>query len=282
MYFLAIENKKGEQLPLTGTQNYDVISIDGLNPPTATINASESAAFDGSLFNGSRLGVRSLVITIRINPDIELNRINLYRYIRSKEYIKVYYKNGTRDVFIEGYVETFECDLFSDKEQAQISILCPRPYFRAMQTVITDFFNVIKMFHFPFAIEAAGIPFSELEGNLFKSIVNEGDVACGVRIELRATGEVVTPKIYNVDTRGYFIVNITMKAGDVITINTVRGEKYIEFTAGGVTTNIINKVQRGSEWFQLEPGDNVFTYEAEQYINNLSCTFILTDMYQGV
>lgn len=44
MYTLKIENSKGDTVELTNQEaNYQIVKIEGLNPPNATINKTEFA-----------------------------------------------------------------------------------------------------------------------------------------------------------------------------------------------------------------------------------------------
>ena len=154
--------------------------------------------------------------------------------------------------------------------------------FRATKESSTEFSNIENMFTFPFAIEEAGVPFSYIALGEQKTIINGGDVETGVVIRLNALGTVKNPKIYNVDTIDRMILNVTMQAGDEITINTRKKEKSITLLRDGVTTNIVGRLEAGSTWFNLLPGDNVFTYEADELPENLQCTFIINNQFEGV
>ena len=154
--------------------------------------------------------------------------------------------------------------------------------FRSVEEDITLFSSVENMFVFPFSIESAGIPFSELKLGVQKSIINAGDVETGVVIKLNALGLVLNPKIYNVDTADRMILNLEMNAGDEIIINTRKKEKSIKMISDGVESNVIGKLDAGSTWFSLIPGDNVFTYEADEFPENLQCTFIISSQFEGV
>ena len=68
------------------------------------------ANFDGGKYNSGQLEMRNLVLTVKIYPEIETNRINLYKYFPSKKIVRIYYQNETRDVYIDGMVETVEID----------------------------------------------------------------------------------------------------------------------------------------------------------------------------
>ena len=136
-----------------------------------------------------------------------------------KKRIKLYFKNYTRDIYIEGNVELIECDLFTNKQIAQISIICPKPYFKDVQNLITTFGDVSSMFEFPFSISKTGIEISGVTTNQRRSIINTGDIETGVIIKLFSTGTVVNPVIYDVLKRTQLKLNFTMLASDTIVIN---------------------------------------------------------------
>ena len=282
MYSLKVENDRGNTLELTNNPNYTVYKIEGLNPPQATINSSVNTTTDGSSINSVRLENRNIVIYMTIEGDIEANRINLYKYFPVKKSVKLYFKNYTRDIYIEGNVELIECDLFTNKQIAQISIICPKPYFKDVQNLITTFGDVSSMFEFPFSISKTGIEISGITTNQRRSIINTGDIETGVIIKLFSTGTVVNPVIYDVLKRTQLKLNFTMLASDTIVINTNVGEKSIELIRDGVTYNAMGYMAQNSDWFILEAGDNVFTYDADSGNSYLQLTFTTAILYSGV
>lgn len=282
MYTLIAENKYGEQLELTNNPRYVITDIDGLYPPEGVINTTQVANMDGSVFNSSRINDRVITITMAINGPAEANRLLLYRYFKTKYPVRLYYENGVRDVYIDGYVSKFSVEYFEKKQTAQIEISCPMTLFRAVKESVTEFANIENMFVFPFAIEAVGRPFSEVALGEQKTIINGGDVETGVVIHLNALGTVLNPKIYNADTGDRMTLSIEMRAGDEITINTRKKEKSITLLRDGVQTNIVGKLDAGSTWFNLIPGDNIFTYEADEFPEHLQCIFIINNQFEGV
>lgn len=282
MYTLIAENKYGEQLEITNNPRYVITDIDGLYPPEGVINTTQVANMDGSVFNSSHINDRVITITMAINGPAEANRLLLYRYFKTKYPVRFYYKNGVRDVYIDGHVSKFSVEYFEKKQTAQIEISCPMTLFRAVKESVTEFANIENMFVFPFAIEVAGIPFSEIALGEQKTIINGGDVETGVIIKLNALGTVLNPKIYNVDTSDRMTLSVEMQAGDEITINTRKKEKSITLLRDGVQTNIVGKLDAGSTWFNLIPGDNIFTYEADEFPEHLQCIFIINNQFEGV
>lgn len=283
MFELKVKNNKGEVLNLSTSNSYDVYKITGLTPPKASVSSSANSTSDGSSVNNIRVPNRNIVIYAAINGDIEANRINLYKYFPLKKTVTLYFSNGTRDVFIEGTVELIECDLFANKrETAQISLICSKPYFKDVEYLVTSFSDISSLFEFPFSIPASGIEFSALTTNLRKSIINAGDIDTGVIIELFAIGTVVNPILYNVMTGKRMAFNFTMLPSDTIEINTNVGEKAITLIRNGVRTNALGYMTPDSDWFKLENGDNVFTYEATSGTSNLQITFTSAVLYGGV
>lgn len=282
MFTLKVENKNGEVLTLRQNKNYAVTKIEGLNPPSATINFSEIAGVDGGLFNSSRVEMRNIVLTIKPLPPVEKNRLNLYKYFNIKQWCKIYYSNASLDVQTEGYIETIEANLFSKSEEIQVSIMCPKPYFESLSEIYSDISKVVANFEFPFAIEKEGIEFSRIEKDEFALVINSGDIESGVIIEIVAKGAVTNPIIYNTGTGGMFGLNITLNEFDKIVINTNSGEKGVHLISGGVETNIINKIMSGVEWFKLTPGDNTFSYDATSGTEQMSIVFRHSTKYGGV
>ena len=282
MFTLICENKYGDQIELTHNEAYDIVEIIGFDPPEATINTTRNAGADGSVYNSSYVNERQITITLVVNAPAEANRINLYKYFKTKFPVRLYYKNETRDVYIDGFVKDVDVGYFDKKQTIQIVIFCPKPMLNANSEDVQDFITVESLFEFPFAIEEAGIPFSEILPYVEKSIINSGDVDTGALIHIKAIGSVVNPKIYDLDTGEHIFINITMAEGDEIIINTHKAEKSVTLVSSGVKTNIIGKFANGSTWFTLIPGDNLFTIGADNYAENMLVTFVVFDQYEGV
>ena len=281
-YELKVENDRGEVLNLSASPSYTVYKVTGLQPPQVALHTSSNATSDGVTVSGAKAAERNIVIYAALEGDIELSRINLYKYFPLKKQVKLYFRNGSRDVTIEGYVELIECDLFTSRQTAQISIICPQPYFKATEELISYFSDVSGGFTFPFSIPAAGIAFSSITANVRKSIINTGDTESGIIISLYAIGTVENPVVYDVFERTYIKFNFTMQANDEIVINTNMGRKSVTLIRNGVSSNLLGYMTADSTWLALRAGDNVFTYDAKSGGSNLRITFRTVLLYGGV
>lgn len=271
-------------MELTHNEAYVVESIEGLDPPEATINTTRNANLDGSVFNSSYVNNRQIIITMAINGPAEENRIQLYRYFKSKYPVRLYYKNGSRDIYIDGYCKKPQIEFFNQKQIAQITIICPEPFFNGSVQEVINFSSIQPSFEFPFSVEdpPGEIEFGEILAEVEKDIINDGDVETGAEIYLRARGSVTNPIIYNSETNEYFKLNLSMVMGDEVYINTKKKQKAVEFTHNGITTNIIGNLVNGSTWFTLNPGDNLFITTAQTNPENLEAYCLITNQYEGV
>lgn len=262
MFNLILENKAGNQLTFGMDSPFTITEIQGLNPPEATINTSEIALMDGALFNSAKVNMRTINIAFAIEYSAAYNRIEVFKVLKSKQWIRMYYKSDYRDVFIDGYIHSIDITYFAMKQIVTCSILCPSPFFKNAQELINELSSIIPMFHFPFAsTEEPELVFSYVDPLPSAEIENGGDVATGLIIEIFAYTSVSNPKIFDYLTGEFIGVNFTMQAGDLITIDTRQGEKTITLLRNGIETNIFNNLMKNSTWLQLSANGGVYTYE---------------------
>ena len=286
MFSLKVENNRGSILELTNDEsNFQVTNIEGLTPPNAIINTSNFSNGDGSSFNSSKIPNREIVITVYINGDVQTNRLRLYKYFRSKNWCKIYYKDDQRDVYIEGYVQTFEAPIFTQKQVAQIPIICPDPYFKDVDTIVKSISKALKKFIFPFSINInQPIPFSEIELEKVTNVVNESESETGLIINVIFMGTVNKLEIRNIDTGENFIIDYNFMANDKLVINCNRGSKSVILTRDAIEYNLIPYIRSGSTFFQLGVGDNNFSFLADEGVSDMSIDiqFYYYKVYLGV
>ena len=285
MFELILENAAGDQLTFAPNSPFTVSEIQGLNPPKATINTSQISLIDGAKFNSSKLQVRHINVAFAIEYEAAKNRLAVYKVLKSKQWVKLTYNGQYRQVCIEGYIDSIDVSYWKMKQIVTCGILCPLPYFTGAEEMINNLRNVISSFHFPFSsTEDPQLVFGYINNDIGISIDNDGDVDCGLIIELFASAAVSNPKIFNYLTQDYIGLNFTMQASDLITIDTRQGHKTVTLLRGGVITNIFNSVIQGSTWLQLEANGSTFVYEVAEgsSAGDLAVTFKHSNLYEGV
>lgn len=274
-------------------------SIEGLGPVKANINFKELATNDGSIDNSARLSSRNIVMSLEFmeSPTIEETRLKSYKYFPIKRNIKFLIETDSRICKTIGRVETNVPTIFSNAEGCQISILCSNPYFYSAGengTNQTIFYGTEPLFEFPFSNESLTedlIEFGSIENRTEGTIYYDGDAEIGITIQIHAIGEAAGLVVYNTKTREIMRINDDklkslmgsgIQAGDEITIKTSRGEKGAYMLRSGVTTNILNSLEKPIKWFQLSKGDNTFAYMASSGLTNLRFEIENEVIYEGV
>ena len=282
MFTLTAENPSGELLTLTEYRSAYQVTYTGLGPVGADVVTSSMGMVDGEKFNSARVGRRNVVLTVAITGNVEANRIRLYRWFTPKQPVKLYYKNGARDVYIEGHVETCTPSQFEEVQRVQISIICEQPYLIGAAEIVSDVSGITSLFSFPFSIASGGIPFSDLSAE-YAILRNSGDVPTGFVATIYARADVTGPVIYNTITNEAFRASGTLEAGHTMTIDTRSGNKRLTITnPSGRMVNALYRKRKDGVWLQLESGDNYISYSAESGAENMLVTLRHNDLFVGV
>lgn len=294
---ITVTNHLGDSITLDLARpelsGFAVLSIEGLGPGKATINTTDMAITDGSIFGSARLPKRNIVLSLRYlwQNSIEDVRQRSYKYFPIKKNVTLTIETDNRHVEIVGYVESNEPYIFAKDSWTKISIVCLDPYFRSVgETNIAVFSGIEPAFEFPFSIEGS-VEFGIVNKYTDKAITYVGDAEVGVTILIHALGEASNILIYNARTRETMKINTDklvaltgsgITAGDDIVICTERGNKMIALFRDGKSVNILNCLDKNSNWFTLYRGDNVFGYTAETGSDNLQFMITHRVLYEGV
>ena len=306
IYSFAITNYLGDRIKLDlrepEVSGFLIKSVTGLGPVKANVNTTEVVTNDGSMFNSARLSQRNIVFQLAFvdtvyGETIEDIRQKSYKYFPAKKSVEIVIETDNRYVKIKGYVESNEPDIFSSQEGTQISIICPDPYFYSAGedgNNVTDFYTIDPMFEFPFSNESLTDPlliFGEIQIKTEGVITYYGDSEIGVVIYIHAIGPATNINIYNTETREVMMINTTklekltgkgLVASDDIVINTTKGEKSITLIREGASYNILNCLDKNTDWFTLSKGDNIFAFTAETGVTNLQFRIENQVIYEGV
>lgn len=306
IYSIVVTNYLGDRIKLElgkpDISGFLIKSITGLGPAKANVNTTEVSTNDGSLFNSARLSQRNIVLDlVFINTvygeSIEDLRQKSYKYFPLKKSVELTIETDNRYVKTTGYVESNEPNIFSSQEGTQISIICPDPYFYSAGedgNNVTNFYSIDPMFEFPFSNESLDEPllvFGKIQIKTEGVITYHGDSEIGVMIYIHAIGPATNINIYNTETREVTRINtekissLTGKgivASDDIVINTAKGEKSITLIREGVSYNILNCLDKNTDWFTLAKGDNIFAFTADSGVTNLQFRVENKVIYEGV
>lgn len=288
---LTYINSRGETLEFSITSVFhcnvtkDVTGIAGIEN---TIYRTNSMGQHGDTYIGQRYEPREITIAGNINStdkdrvlelrrkaekilNAELDAKLVYTY---KDFVRVI------DCKVDGAPKFQRKSVFM---QYSIPLICCNPFWKEEAEAKNDIASWIPSWEFDFEIPEEGIEMGYREPSIIVNVYNEGDVKSGMRIEFRAVGTVVNPVLLNVNTQEYIrLLDTTMVAGDVITINTDYGSKGATLTREGEEVDYFRHIDVDSTFMQLAIGDNVFRYSAESGITNLEASIYHNNKYLGV
>lgn len=245
----SVETASGliQNFPYGDTSNgYQIRDMDGLGPVRANIVSTSFANSDGEQYQASRREKRNILLTIGLVPDytdhtVSSLRNDLYLYFMPKtEVTLTFTRDDGVDVFITGQVETCDVSIFTKDPVATISIICFKPDFLSVENTV----NLLSK------------TTTDLDRITYDGTVSSGLVMSftatknmvGFIARVQASGEV--PKVFTYDG--------TILIGDVITLSTVPGNKYINRMRGSEIESILAGVSPFSDWLTFYPGENRF------------------------
>lgn len=260
----------GNIINLFDNPYYGITNIDGFTVADVEVASSTTASIDGDVINNLRVTPRTVVLDLKVknNVNVETAKRWLLQTVKPKLPGRIRMTQDGRETELSGIVENIEMPRFTNGVICQVTLYCSVPYWQDVNYVLVEISRLIDLHYFPkdqggLAFPSGGIPLGSYNLNNTQTYYNDGDAETGMLITIIALGDVVNPIIYDV-TGAYIGVIDTMAEGDVIEINTNRGEKYVRKNG----ENIFSKIKSGSSFLQLAIGDNQLTVNADSGTQN--------------
>lgn len=227
----------------TPNEMFTVKNISGLTSAKVGLFTGDYAG-EGSYYQGRRGEKLTPVITLKLNPDYANNvevsdlRETLYRTFYEpqpgSDGVKVLLQDDRKpDRYFVGYTEDVNTDQFSQSRDVAISMVCMEAYL--FSDAITSGAD---------AVGWASLP-----------VAYNGSAKSGIEATLKVN---TATSVLTFDINGNkMILNRAFAVGNIVTINTRKGERYIR--VGGV--DIMASLDPTSKWVQLDrPANTVKAY----------------------
>jgi hypothetical protein len=254
----------------TGRPETDLIqirNIDGLDPVKASVSTTQYGPVDGAAYTGSNVPSRNIVLTVHPNPDwdtwsYESLRKLLYSYFMPKRPTRlVFYSDDMDPVEIYGIVEGVSVNMFSKDPELLVSIICPDPYFTALDpTVLTG--QTVR------------------PGGATVDVDYNGSIETGITVVVSWVSGAAPTSIgikIGDPTLPYLTIASSVDATKYFEMSSIRMLKFVEniSLANGVSTNLLSKVQipEGSSWPAIQPGINKFSVITDQGVQDWELTY---------
>lgn len=303
IYTIVATNDKGDSVELDLANPWAggiaVVGASGLGPADGTINQVNFATSDGALFNSSRIKSRDIELNLKfLGSDIEEVRHRLLRYFRVKHPITLDFITDYRHTYITGHVEKNEIDIFSNSEGADLTIVCPNPFFKLRDPAkgknSVRFTTSTPSFEFEFQDPNSDSPtliFGEMTSTGETVVVYEGDADASTIVDIQFLGPASGVKLYNTTTQTRInidtneisrLLGSTIRAGDRLSISSGVGDKYVKAYRDGNVYNALSALDKDSDWIFLTPGDNLITVRADTGIDNVSAVISFENLYESI
>ena len=274
---LKITNVSGDSIEFG--RHFRLIDGFDLSGLSATVNISTTTG-NGARYKNTKLEPRDLDSSFFIFRDLNTNawieerREELYKVLNPL-------KNPMRlDFTTKGGSELYlNAELLStpilpqgfenDNKVWQKGLLqfsCSDPYIYEKAETKVDIALWVSNLEFPLEVVEEGIEVGYRSPSLIVNVLNDGSDTTGMIIRFRALSKIVNPKLLNVNTYEELKLNTTMLSGDVIEVSTYTGKRNALLIRNNVIIDVFNMVDLYSTWLQLEVGDNLYRYDADEGI----------------
>jgi hypothetical protein len=281
---LAYTNGDGVSIALSQSPPFFLTRLDGTGNLSNQVNTFKAPSQDGAFFVGSALDVRHITIegtiAARDTNEAYTLRQRLLRIFTPKSQGVLQY----RDRRVTCVVEDIKLAV-STKERVPnffISLLCPSPFFEALDSIREELALWRPLFQFPLWITPPGIELGARQPSQIITVINVGDVPCGIEIVFSALGTVTNPELLNVNTGEYVRVFTNMQAGEEIHVYTHFAGKRVETIINNTTENAFSLLDVHSTFLQLAVGTNTLRYNAADGLELLSVSLYYSPQYLGV
>ncbi len=247
----AITFSLGETNP---TSQYQVKTIVGLDAEELIPKFYGKGLESSSKFYDFSLKPRLIVIRVVLNPRFNLGespsdvRDELYRTIsanRTGMVVLHFRSGGTIVSIIQGSIAKFEVPYFNKLPEAQITVQCNDPMFRAINPVVfePDDIGVLETVSVPDSLSTA---------------------PHGFTMQATFTDDPDEFTIQDVDTDPDWKFKVAplggFEVGDVLYISTEYANKQVYIVRGVDTIQLIDRIEPGSIWPIVFPGRNTFYF----------------------
>ena len=286
---LIYTNENGESVELSPFSVYRVNvaeNVTGLSDVTAKVNTVQAVGQDGATWASTVLQPRDITIKGRINVR-GVSKQGVYR--RGLNHVLNPKTKGTLEYIFGEFHRRIGCwpekapaysgDRYYD--QFAIDLVCPNPLWEESTASSVSVSSWEAGWMFPVELNA-DFEFGRKALGITVYATNAGDTACGMSVKFTALGRVENPILRNIRTGEFLRLNLTLSAGDEVTVNTHYGNKTARWTHNGETVNAFRYIDADSTLMLLGLGTNAFQASADTGSSDLDITLTYSNQYLGV
>lgn len=257
-----------------------------------SVSASEIPSYDGAVVTSKRVSSVDRTITAECcGKEPDALRARAIKFFNPKYTYEVHMTYRGRTRWCKGEQIGFKASEGNIYRKPSITwtILCPNPYLLSEDDFGKDIADITPMFGFPFMSflpESDGsipgyptgfaVSFHTFAQEI--EVTNDGDVPSGLRVIIRAKGNVTNPSVRLGD--GYVRMLTTMQSGDEIHLDAASRPPTVTMNGN----NAMNLVDRQSSILNIrvDVGETTLEYDADDGYQNMSVSVFWNKQYLGV
>lgn len=258
-----------------GMSPFLLVEAEGCYYISNNVTISENTMSDGGAYQGSVAKIRNIVLTVRDLTNHVYNRNLLAQLFKTGEPGNLVFREDENERQIDYYVESVNSTGQYGSRIYTISLLCPDPFFYALEDVTVYMASWVSNFEFVHEFLSSGEEFGYRSAERLQNIVNQNAANnIGMTIKVTANGNVTNPSIIRVESNESITVGsvakpFNMTAGDILTITTSDNDKHVYLTHEGSTAEVNEYLTEDSVFIQLMRGDNNIGYSADSGEDNM-------------
>lgn len=289
---LRYTNEYGDTIYLGEERPFIYLSHSGLDSMNAKQSLIKSPYQIGKTSLGNDIDERPFTIKFALISDTDEEQEKLREEVLrafspiAKGSLKLYGVTFKREF---GVCEVKTTPKFKDDDyttfnhilECQVSLVSPDALLVDLFDTEFQLSQVVPMIEFPFEVEV-GQTFEV--GQLNKGgveYVNDGNAPAPIQVEI--FGPVKTPKVTNLTTGEFILVNTPIMANERMVIDTTfTSKKVVIIDDTGVERNAFHYIDLDTTFFQLNVGVNKLEFDAEEGNDTATIKVFLRRRWTGV
>lgn len=269
-------NDNGDELVLDYAHGFLINKPTGIDTVQVSLSQAQGINQTGATVQSYNVQPRPVNVTGRLVGDFQAeNKTNLVAVVRPDIGGKLYADDYYLVVRPTATPTVSPAPRFAD---FQFSLLAPYPYWQKDDSVTTSLSGVEPRFKFPWNVSRA-YRFGEIIKKQFINITNGGQLPVPFTVTFVALDSVVNPKLTDVATGKFLLLNKSMVAGERLVVEITHDRTYVTSSVDGGCRGALSLT---SGFFRLGVGDNVLKPEADSGRDNMQVELDFSTEIVGV
>lgn len=282
-------NEYGKEIEFSKKSGFRFTAIDGLSTNTIAINEVSGNSQIGATSTNKKIESKDITFEGDFKATYENRRLLIDTLAPGlMATIRIIDEDINLDVYAEGTpVRTPILSEDQVYQKFQFVFHLPFPFWSMTMAQETSFTSYISHFRFPrFFSNEISWKISERRLLMIENIKNNGTLKTGFTVVFRAVTPVTSPELLKIKTQEILKMNsdFVLDTGDVLKVSTLSGRKKVILIRAkdGREINAFPYLSDVSVFWQLDPGDNIVRYGADNNYEGLEVSIIVSTTLAGV